>query len=345
MTTTTRLDSDAVWSAALAALQGQMTRNTFDDLLTGSRLAIIDPDRCRIAVRNRHAHEWLTAKWQPQVTRAISQAIGRPVQVEFVVVRESTPSPQPPTPNPQPPTPSPQPPTPNLERDFAGIDYAWLWKKTGFVMASDYAAKFWQPLLGSRAYALWLYVQAENKEPGLWTRPRRFSARALARTLRVGLRSITGGLRPCHLAEMQALVGEPLAACCDRYRPAAWGYETRGGEKQCMHWNPGALEELYQARLLGIRIEQGDHPRARKMHLQVWTLLPLLTPAQLDELSDLDQLEHDRWLERYGHLSNIDQARWERLTIPSLVPLMAGHAGRELTDAYQPNPLEANDGV
>jgi hypothetical protein len=323
-----------------------MTRNTFDDLLTDSQLTIIDHDRCQIAVRNRQAREWLEAKWQPQVTRAISQAIGRPVQVEFIVVRESTPSPQPPTPNrsaelaasPQPPAPSPQPP--NLERDFAGIDYAWLWKKTGFVMASDYAAKFWQPLLGSRAYALWLYIQAENKERGLWTRPRRFSVRRLARTLRIGPASITGGLRPCHFAEKQKILAEPLSACCDRYRPSAWDYQTRAGEKQCMHWNPGALEEMYQAHLLGIRIDDGDHPRAYQMHLQVWTLLPLLTPGQVARLNEIDQLHHDRWLERYGHLANIEPGRWQQITAPNLVPFMAGHTDQELTDHYQPNPLE-----
>lgn len=339
-------DPAKIWSATLDNLQLQMTKDTFHTHLGRSRVLAADNSDTEwtICVTNVHSAEWLTHRLAHKVEAALAGQLGHPAKVRFAAEMNG-PHPSPPAPQ-HPSTSAPQHPTapaPTIERDFAQIDYRWLWKKTGFVMASDYAAKFWQPLLGSRAYALWLYVQAENKEASLWTRPRRFSIRRLSRTLRIGTASITGGLRPCHLAEKQKLLGEPLRACCDRYQPTAWDYETRAGEKQCLHWNPGALEELYNAHLLGIRIEEGDNPRAHKMQLQVWTVLPLITPGQAAQLSEVDQLHHDRWLERYGHLAKIEPGRWSQIAGPSLVPLMAGHANYELTDPYQPNPLEADD--
>lgn len=74
-----------LWAAALAELQGQMTRATFDAWLRGSRAVGADEAGLIVAVRNQAAADWLQHRLLAPVRRTLERLAGAPLAVEFVV--------------------------------------------------------------------------------------------------------------------------------------------------------------------------------------------------------------------------------------------------------------------
>ncbi len=75
-----------LWDAALRELRPQMTGSMFHFLLAGSRVVptASTPLRLTVAVPNPYAVEWLNARLQPAIDRALVGLAGYPMVVLFV---------------------------------------------------------------------------------------------------------------------------------------------------------------------------------------------------------------------------------------------------------------------
>jgi hypothetical protein len=256
------------------------------------------------------------------------------------------------------------------------VNFQSLWfekgRSAGYTRVPDYAFQFWMLYLNNikpKTFDLWFRIISDDKrnvaQPHFthWTPVKQYSLKALGRA--VGTQStitVTGGPRSCWFNEQaKKLTGQPLPACCGKYQPARW-HETENGTWHCRHWQTGLLEVFYQEGLIAIEIIKPPpgKPRAHQTRLQAWSNIPLLTPQQVSQLSEMDQLRHAQWIERYGHLQGIDLARWEQLTDGrSLIPFLPDydlrpatcpacangcdpdcrcrcHNGQQLWGAYQP---------
>lgn len=60
----------------------------------------------------------------------------------------------------------------------------------------------------------------------------------------------------------------------------------------CQHWKLGLLEILRQEGLAAVELNPGE----RKPALQIWRLLPIITPQQYARLGSQLQSDYDIWL-------------------------------------------------
>jgi hypothetical protein len=152
-----------------------------------------------------------------------------------------------------------------------------------------------------------------------------YSVSRLARLAAAGNRqAITGVWRTCRAASITER-GEPCPQC-----------GARGGElvapRTCRFWKPAAFDRL-QAEGVAVveRRGEGLHLTYR---VRVFTLLPLLTPAQVADLHTLSQERYSRWLLK----QDLDLAGWERLTVrhlalPALAISSAARAGSDSSNS------------
>ncbi len=77
--------AQAVWEAALADLELQMTRATFDTWLRGTRAVAQQAERLVIGVKSGYAVAWLSNRLQPLITRTLARVAEEPLTPEFVV--------------------------------------------------------------------------------------------------------------------------------------------------------------------------------------------------------------------------------------------------------------------
>jgi len=341
------LSANTIWPQALEQLQRQMTRATFEQWLQHTRLLDHADGVYRIAVQSEQAQEWLQHRLRETVERTLANLVGEPVSVEFVVAAA-------PVATPPDPTPAAGPPTGDDPSLLSQIDYQQLWNSTGFIKLDHYANIFWRRYLG-RAFDLWLYLQSKpmsrhHLAQG-WTPSKKFRFRELARALKASVNSIKGAEENCYYLRLAADLGQPFSDCCGRFQEVRWEPALRQAQDEaprCMHWRTGWLEILFAEKLLAVEeIKSPDKPRSHSLKLQVWRILPLLTPWQVGHLSEVEQERHDRWVERYGHLAQppVSLEAWEAETAPTLVPLMTSppyDLGRTNFDVYQPNTLKAS---
>jgi hypothetical protein len=102
------------------------------------------------------------------------------------------------------------------------------------------------------------------------------------------------------------------------------------------------LEILFREGLVAIEERQGQR-WANRLDIQVWRLLPILTPYQVELLNDDLRLEHERWLEgrsdrpNLGKLLDLPLARWEQIPEKSWVPFLEWwNQGRLFPDDFNP---------
>jgi hypothetical protein len=79
------MTSRELWDAALAELQLQMPRGTFNNLLKGTYVARIGEDHLTIACSNSYAKDWLENRLNPKICQTLSGILGRPVTVEYEI--------------------------------------------------------------------------------------------------------------------------------------------------------------------------------------------------------------------------------------------------------------------
>jgi chromosomal replication initiation ATPase DnaA len=77
--------SPGVWQTALAELQLQLPKETFDLHLRGSSLLRVEGDCYVIGLHSTYAREWLDKRLRPVVERTLARQAGQAVAVAFEV--------------------------------------------------------------------------------------------------------------------------------------------------------------------------------------------------------------------------------------------------------------------
>jgi len=347
------MDYEQIWQQVKTDLKNQMTQATYFAWIQQTQVERVDtavePERWIIDAGSQAGVEWLNHRLKTLVQNSLIQILGYPVEVEFTASEET-----------------PRPPlvaapaltdrphqlaliNPDDQNLVDGIDFAKLWfeaKGSGYDRIAKYWSQFWRAYLNrqnTRAYSLWEYLQVSDKRPAgkppHWTPVRKYQARPLSRVLGCAPASITGGFRQCSIFNRAIEMGEQLDECCGYHTPAELCDTRTTGQPQCRFWDTGAFEVLYQEGLLAIRIT-GASPRNTHYHLQVWRLLPLLTPSQVENLHEVERAKHDAWLEIQESKNFLDKRAWQQFQEKRMVGLMADRdRGRDIFDRYQPNPL------
>ncbi|MCQ3980171.1 MAG: hypothetical protein DPW09_42695 [Anaerolineae bacterium] len=325
-----------IWAKTQLMLQRQLTRATYETLIQGTKLLPLLKGTYCIQVPTAMSRDWLEYRLKLMIMKALTSVVGHEVEIQFVLAPEPTPGVDrdatSTSPLSEPLTvPAAIPPTASPCARFAQeIDFQSLWfekgRSSGYTQVPDYAFQFWMLYLNQikpKAFDLWCRILSDDKrnihDPNFtfWTPPKKYSLRALARVVgTTSVITVSGGPRSCWFNEQaKKVTGAPLPQCCGRYQPAKW-HQTTNETIRCLHWQTGLLEVLAQEGLIALDIIKPPpgKPRAHEIWLQVWRNIPVLTPFQVSQLNEIDQVRHAQWLERYGHYQNIDLARWEQLT-------------------------------
>lgn len=235
-----------------------------------------------------------------------------------------------------------------ISRKVSQLDFDSAWRK-GYSIVSHYASYFWQPYLGP-AFLFWKRLEADNRIPAKqrdireianrWTPSLRYQYRQLARMIgKDHPRVIKGGEIECWQSMSGRRNDKPLLACCGN--PELQPVKViigKDGCPRCLHWQIGLLEILFQECLIAIDEKPGQR-WANRLDVQVWRLLPILTPYQVGLLNDDLQVEHERWLEgrsdrpALGEALGVTLEEWEQITVKTLVPLMPGYQEYRLLHA------------
>jgi len=342
-----------LWTAALEQLQRQMTQATFDSWVKDTHLITANNGTWQIGVKSEFAKEWLENRLLTTIQRTVANLVGHGIELDFVV---DTPEPEPVVEAVETESAVPQQqegkPGEAFEVIFArDTDFYTPKKEIGrWLPEWQYDNLFWSPYLG-KAYPFYRHLlmawtknvrksdfnrlNLSNPNNRGWTPPFKLSYREATRWLgKSNQKLVPGGKYECHRSDMHARLGVPLTECCGAHCPHEWRPADKDGGR-CYYWRPGLLHRLFDEQLLAIEISG-----TRRATIQVWRTLPLLTPCQVGQLNDFLQDQHDRWLERHGHLFNISSQQWSAITLTSLLPWLPGHPDRELQGQPPQNPLK-----
>lgn len=354
------LQLNDLWQAALGQLQNQMTQATFDTHVARTRALALDGDRLTVGTTARLSPEWLNGRLNSTITRTVSGVAGRQIEVVFVLANSET---------------GPAAWPDGLEQATADLpeairgelltpgervaqaDYLAAYFKrggTGYGPVAHYTSFFWMQILGD-AFLLWKYLDSLDKRPLEGIGPNYWSPvfedfffSDLAKSLNHrNPEYIMGEPRECNRSRVCRLdKGQPLAGpheCCWSTRYERIWHKPLSGDGQqikCMRWAEGLLEKLRSHHLVRVEI---DRPSARKPRLQIWRMLPLLTPYQHEThlVTDTIQAQHKGWIKRYGEKFGLDPrdpwTDWKQIAEPETVLLMPGYRLYETGDNYDQN--------
>lgn len=308
---TTATEMERRWDEFLEEVRLGVTPASFDSWLRGSRALALEGEVLVVGVVHGGAAEWIEKRMLPAQRRALDRYFpGVAVKVRPLHATGNG--------NGQGPAPDGQD-LPAGEADdeadeaveFDAVTDPALARfdvsLAGWSKLANYALDFWAELLGPVAFMTWLVIRHEDirRKKTAWTPTMRYSVSHLAALAAGGNRqAITGVWRTCHAASILK-DGKPCARCAER-----------GGQvvepHVCRYWRPGALDRLHAE---GIAIvERRGEGGGTVYRVRVFTLLPLLTPAQVADLGPGSQQRHSRWLLK----QNLDTANWERLTVRHL---------------------------
>lgn len=310
---TTAEEMERRWDEFLAEASLGMTTATFDSWLRGSRVLALEGDVLVVGVAHGGAAEWIEKRMLPAQGSALERHFpGMAVQVRPLHAAGNG--------NGQGPAPAGRDRLADEDGEDDEADEAVEFdavtdpalarfdvSQAGWSKLANYALDFWAELLGPVAFMTWLVIRHEDirRKKTAWTPTMSYSVSHLGALAAGGNRqAITGVWRTCHAASM-VKHGKPCARCAER-----------GGQvvepHVCRYWRPGALDRL-RAEGVAIVERRGDG-RHTVYRVRVFFLLPLLTPAQVADLSPGSQQRHSRWLLKH----NLDTASWERLTVRHL---------------------------
>ncbi len=343
-------DLEKLWNTIKKQLKLQMTQATFTIWLKDTRLASIDNGCWQVIVKNDAAKAWLKNRLYETIKRTVASHVGQPVELEFVIEGKS---PRVSTPN------SLMAHNPQDIQFVQSLDFKALFFEpggSGYERLAKYWSRFWRVYLNqmnNQAYSLWEFLQhpdmSDQTQAPYWTPARKYNARPLARQLHCSPVMLTGGFRQCSVFDAALDEGQELTDCCRLHQPSEMR-TNKYYQPQCRYWRTGAFEILYQEGLLAINVT-GQTSKSKKHHLQVWRILPLLTPWQVERLPEADQEIHNGWLTTQAGKGLVNEAWWYEYTGRRMVEHMAEReTGRHVQGHYRPNPLlldsvESNNAV
>jgi hypothetical protein len=334
-----------IWEETQINLKGQMPQQTFDTTVRQATLISLTDTDAVFHVKTTAAKEWLEARLASTITRAISFTLGYPVEITFIngpvpdtkpiqAIRQAEPV-------------EAAPGRRTIGQLAAQSDYfAGFFDRggAGYSMLHNYAVTYWASYLGE-AFILWKKLEIEDKRylrdfaHNYWTPPTRQRYTGLAQSLnKVHPRSVSGGVVECWHSIRTRQAGDHLECCHNPdYAPVKTVTDSAGCGR-CLHWQTGALEILHREGLAVVEEINAESPRAHLLKIQIWRMLPIMTPIQIRGLHAQIQAEHSRWIAQFGRLFNLESVeQWEKITERSLVNLMPGWGDHELTDNFNPS--------
>jgi len=84
------MEARQAWQTALGQLQLEMPKAAFDTWVRDTELISFDDNIFRIGVQNAYACDWLESRLRSTVTRLLTGALGKPIDVQFVVCHTGT---------------------------------------------------------------------------------------------------------------------------------------------------------------------------------------------------------------------------------------------------------------
>ena len=81
-----QMDAKQLWQTVLGELQVRLSRTHYDNWMRQTTLVAFDEDEAVIAAANTFSASTLQSKFTPQVAKAISDIVGRPIRVRFTVL-------------------------------------------------------------------------------------------------------------------------------------------------------------------------------------------------------------------------------------------------------------------
>jgi hypothetical protein len=267
------LPDHLLWSKeVLPRLQQQMTRATFETWLAQThQLGEIEAETLTVGVANSFAQDWLENRLYETISRTVANLMGRPLHLKFVVN-----GPRPAQMEAAEATPLPEPGPGQIAVELISFDPT----QRGFVMASNYATRFWQPYLDRFA--------AKASPFGLWVTLKSFAYECQKETWP----SIESLADMCAKGQRYKILGRA---------------ERKGGGRIV-----GALEVLEAQRIVYVK-KQGQASKI-SYRFRVLENLPLLTPRQAETLTPRLQKAHKRFLEQ----ARLDYEEWAQMTLPTL---------------------------
>jgi chromosomal replication initiator protein len=86
-----QMDSNQLWHAVLAELQGTMPRTSFENWVRDTRLSGFENDVATVGARSSIVVSTLESRYTQRIAEALSRVLGRQVQVQFRVLGEADP--------------------------------------------------------------------------------------------------------------------------------------------------------------------------------------------------------------------------------------------------------------
>jgi hypothetical protein len=338
-----RPTAEKLWEMTLGQLQLQMTRATFDTWLRDTWLVSADDGLWQVGVKNDAAREWLENRLHDAVSRTVTNIAGHPVAVEYVVNGH-------------------KPDFSSNERreHLLALAHAEILQfdvyEAGYINHAHYIQRFWGALIGAEAMQVWSYIRSFFKEPRYiysrsekawlpnpnwtpWTPALTFRPSDLARAIESkdektpNRRKVTGGWVTCKKFQQAYDDGEVWDSCrqcgsqlrkteLTQAKPSS---KYPQGRPTCRYWQPGVFDK-FKAEGLALINQTGNpiKPRTVFYEIQIYQLLPLLSPAQVEGLNKVTRQEHTQWLREHS----INLKAWHELEAEaSLLPLTVSWAG------------------
>lgn len=249
------LTNGQVWEAAQAQLQMQMTAATFDTWIKDTTLISVEGDTYVLGVQSAFAKDWLENRLYMTLQRTLSSIIGKP-GLELSIVINGNGAKAEPAQQFSPEAACPEPGPDEIGVELVSFDPT----QRGWVQTSNYAIRFWQPLLGQPAFILWLTLRS-------------FAFQANHKDIWPAIET---------LADI----------CTNGNRHKLLGRAARQGRAPVI----GAIKILEQQRIIWVKaVGRG---RQTKYYFRVLDNLPLLTPQQVTQLTPRLQEAHQRFLKQ-----------------------------------------------
>lgn len=335
-------DKFTIWDEVKQTLAGQMIATVYNQHIKPAQLV----ENCAgftLAVRPT-SKPWLEQqRMRSLILSTIEQTIGGPTQLHIITHDDLSHQDRPPDPAPiyDEPALYPEPDTTPSAFDPLQVDWRGIRNKA-YTPVAHYATSYWQAYLArrqSRSYGLWIALQNNDIRNTMakdftdwWTPVEIHRIRQLAAMVGAGYNTnaLVGRRAPCRECLDAIDIGQPLKRCCGAKRPAAWYERPDDDAPLCKYWQPGAFEVLQEENLIAVEVDNGT-TNSHELKTQCWRLLPVLTPHQARTLPESLQIDHDKWIDHYGHYYGLDRSTWSQITAHSLVPLMPGwEQGRKL---------------
>ncbi|HUV95795.1 MAG TPA: DnaA N-terminal domain-containing protein [Anaerolineae bacterium] len=269
-----------LWQQTLQQLKLQMTEAAFETWLYEST-ATLSGSTLTITAKSAFAKDWLENRLGPTIKRTLARVAGRPLDLAFTGAYPTNAETLHTITHPE------ADQSEEVEGDHPSIPASTRFaielvhfnpQEAGYVIVTNYALDFWQPLLGPSPFALWLTLRSF---PAAW-----------AEHIKPDWPSIQTIADICARRDRHKILGR-----------AAWTNH---------HRVIGALEVLESERIVWPR--RYGTGRQTYYVFKVLNALPLLTPTQVAKLTPRLQARHDRQLAR----TKVNYDEWQQLTLPSL---------------------------